>query len=169
MAEASLDTFQKICKPTDKKGLFEVFMFNVFYCWTYYNERDLLQPNNKLIDKKVFYMHEKAIEFGINISLTDFSKLYLTRFVDFENEFKLFTKSDFPKTKQFLPGYTFSVFYYEQLKMNPDLTDLSNAQAQNEFSESINGMDKYIELSLFTGDFHRYLNCIIEVLDNPNG
>lgn len=163
----SLDTFQTICKPTNKKGLFEVLMFNVFYCWTYYNERELINPNNSMINKKILYLHEKASEFGISIGQEDFIKLYQNRFIHFEKEFMLFNKSDFPRTKQYLPAYIFSVIYYEQLKFTPDLSELMNAKKQKEYSDDVVGMNKFFELSDFTGNFQSYLNTIFEVLENP--
>lgn len=171
----ALNTFQTSCNPTDKKGLFEVLMFNVFFCWSYYHERDLFYPNKGMVLVKLNFLHKKSTDFGIDLKYSEFTKLYQKRFSDFKEELKIFVKSDYPRTKQYLPKYIFSVFYYEQLKLFPDVSDildswisLQSDEYEDSNLEERRGVTKYNELAEFTADFQMYLNSIIDTLESNN-
>src|SRR5258706_15329178 len=115
ISETSINIFPEYCKPTDKKGQFEIFIFNIFYCWTYYTERGLLTTNDEIKQRIINYLFGKTVEFGFSSTEAEFFKFYSARFYAIQIEFKEFSKSDNTRTQQFLPIFIFSIFYYNRL------------------------------------------------------
>lgn len=160
LAEEGVRNIESDFKPTTKEGKFEIFMFNIFLGWMYFLERDKIDTSSDIGNQKLLKLFEYSLKQNIKWEISDLVVVYKERFRSYKEDLSGIQKSNYPKTKQYLPAYTFNSMYYEPLKKYQDLswTDFNN---MDKFD-----VEKCEELSEFTGALISQINRIFKELMN---
>jgi len=158
IAEEGVNYLEQNYKSVNNTGKFEIYMFNILLGWMYYLERDQINIQSDIGNQKLLKLYEYSLKSGIKWKITQMVELYKERFKSFKKDIQGLQKSNYPETKQYLPAYTFSVIYYEQLEKYPDM-DWTDYNDENKFDT-----EKNKELSEFTGTLIDQINWIYRKL-----
>lgn len=160
IAEQGVTHLEQCYKPASKEGQFEIYMFNMFFAWTFFLERNRIDKHSEIGNIKLSKLFEYSKRCGINWELRQIIELYKFRYRSYQKDVHGIQNSNYPSTKQHLPIYTFCSMYYQELNLFPDLS-WGNLNDDTTFDP-----DKYEELSLFTGALIKQINWMLYLLNS---
>ena len=158
LAEEGVKKMENDFKHATNEGKFEIFMFNVFIGWMYFLERNEIDTASDIGNQKMLKLFEYSLKQNIKWKISDLVEIYKERFRSYKMDLSGLQNSNYPKTKQYLPAYTFNSMYYEPLKKHQNL----NWAYFNNID--MFDVEKNEELSKYTGALISQINRIFNGL-----
>jgi hypothetical protein len=141
--------------PISKEGEFEVLIFGACIGFLHGLEKGLIERNNDSIEHLNFLLFkEMHIQNFMEQESLKGTNYFRVRLNALKKDLVGMAMSDYPKTKQYIPYYTFNCINYEPLKVEQDLS-----WAKSGGNEGMN-MEKRILASDFLRAYSTHHNLI---------
>lgn len=161
ISRSGINVLESNFRHLNNAGKLEIFMFNLLVCWIYVlTEKIIQRDDEKALHNLGKEIYIQSAKFGTNLQVQEAIELYQTRFKMFAKDISGIKNSDYPRTKQYLPTYTFSAIYYDQLNKEPNL-EWANFDNDEELD-----IKRIEELSNFIQPFIQQYNWILKELNN---